>query len=91
LYADNLFLGRVGRDGYAFILQNCQIRLVEEDGLKSTGIVRLVALNPVGTDGRSATCVEHPVLETGEIRIDGHFAAKGVEFENEMGLGQSAD
>ncbi len=72
-------------------MQKRQIRLVEENGLKSTGVVGLITLDPIGPDCRTPTCVEHPVLESGEIRVYRHFAAKGVEFANKMRFCQPAN
>jgi hypothetical protein len=91
LYSAYLLFGRISHYSRTFVLQENQIRLVEEDGLKSTSVVGLVTLNTVGTNGRTTTCIEHPVLETREIRVYGHLAAKGVYFKYEVRLRQPAD
>lgn len=75
LYAHDMPFGRIGRDGHAFVLQKRQVGLVEENGLKPACVIGLVALDAVGPNGRTATRIEHAVLESGEIRVYGHFAA----------------
>ena len=58
---------------------------------EAAGVGRLVALDPDGADGGSARGVEGAILEAGEVGIEAHFAAEGVEFNDEVGLGESAD
>ena len=91
LYANDMSFGRVGRNRYTFVLQECQVGLVEENCLQSTCVIGLVALNAVCPNGRAATCIEHPVLKSGEIRICGHFAAECIDFENEMRFCQTSN
>jgi hypothetical protein len=83
-----VFTRRVCRYSHALILQQRQVWLVEDNGLHPAGIVRFVALHAVGSDGRTSTRVEHPVLQPGEIRVNRHFAAKGIQFEYKVGLCQ---
>ena len=51
---------------------------------EASGVGRLVALDPNGADGGSARGVESAILEAGEVGIEAHFAAEGVEFNDEV-------
>lgn len=58
---------------------------------EAAGVGCLVALDPDGADSGSARGVEGAILEAGEIGIEAHFAAEGIKFNDEVGLGESAD
>ena len=58
---------------------------------EATGVGRLVALDPDGADSGSARGVEGAILEACEVGIEAHFTAEGIEFNDEVGLGESAD
>lgn len=51
---------------------------------EAAGVGCLVALDPNGADGGSARGVESAILEAGEVGIEAHFAAEGVEFNDEV-------
>jgi hypothetical protein len=91
LDAHDLLFGRVGRNGEAFVLQKRQVGLVEKNGLKPACVIGLVALDAVSPNSWTATCIEHPILEAGEIRVYGHFTAQCIEFENEVRFCQATD
>ena len=62
-----------------------------QDGAHPLGVDVFVALGAVGADGGAAAGVEDAELESGEVRVAGHLAAEGVDLEDEVGLGDSAD
>ena len=55
------------------------------------GVAGLVALDADGADGRPAAGVEGLVLQAGEVGVQPHLAAQGIEFRHEVGFGEPAD
>jgi len=62
-----------------------------QDGPHPVGVDVFVALGAIGADGGAASCVENAELEPGEVGVAGHLAAEGVDLEDEVRLGDSAD
>ena len=50
-YALDVFFPAVRDNGDAFVFQQTQVLLVEENRLESTGVIGLVALDPIGPHG----------------------------------------
>jgi len=48
-------------------------------------------LDPDGPDGGAAGGIERPILETSQVGVETHLAAKRVQFDNQVGFGKSAD
>jgi hypothetical protein len=65
--------------------------LPRDDSLHSPGVSIFVALNAVGLNGRAFPCVEDSELDSGVVRIPGHFSPERIELEDDMGLGHPAD
>ncbi len=84
-------MGGVCPQGGTFVFEERKSCLIVEYRLKTPCVGELITLDAIGPDGRPAACVEHPILQTCEIRVDGHFAAQSIELENEVGFSKSAD
>ena len=51
----------------------------------------LVALGARGLDRRSLRFIEEPELDGGQVGIDGHLAAEGIDLANHLTLGLTPD
>ena len=67
------------------------MRLIFQGELHPELVGLFIALCPGTPNTRPLARVEHPHLDCCRVSVDGHFATKGVNFANDMSLGQSAD
>ena len=62
-----------------------------QNGTHAGGIGGFVALSSVGANSRAFPHVENPELDARAVRVQGHFAAQGIQLKHHMRFGHSAD
>ncbi len=73
------------------LLEERQVRLVFEAAADRPAVEHAIGLGAGGPDRRSLAGVEDPELDARLVRGDGHRAAQGVHFLDEMPLADPSD
>ena len=81
----------VGEDGNGLGLVEEEVWLPFADELHALLVEDFVALCAWGFGGGSLGVVEHSELDGGGVGVEGHFASEGVDFADDLSLGDAAD
>ena len=84
-------IGRRGADFEHDVFEHGEVVLMGNDVLHALSILAFGALCACGLHGGSAAEVEGLDLKCGTVGVASHFAAEGIEFVDEVALGESAD
>ena len=81
----------IGQDAIRRSSHNGYIVLIGKRGSHRNAIKPFIALNPQGLHRWSLPHVQHAELNPGFVRVQPHFAAKGIDFLDQMPFPDPAD